>query len=231
MRTLQPTFLAIAVSFGSAAGALAQSNVHETNKHSWGENIGWMNWRDADSTDAGVVFTDLNLPIVPAGDPVAYLSGYIWAENEGWITVGNGNGPYGGFQGGGITPPHYGVNILTTSYLRGFAWGENAGWINFGTEGAIGADGARFEFATGRLRGYAWGENVGWINLDDGAHYVSFESPCASDLNGNGSVDGGDLATLLSLWGTDDAGADLNGDGIVNGADLASMLSNWGPCE
>jgi hypothetical protein len=24
---------------------------------------------------------------------------------------------------------------------------------------------------------------------------------------------------------------DLNGDGVVDGADLASLLANWGPCS
>lgn len=49
------------------------------------------------------------------------------------------------------------------------------------------------------------------------------------DLNGNGVIDGVDLAILLSAWGTDgvQSGADLNGDGIVNGADLAMLLANW----
>jgi hypothetical protein len=46
------------------------------------------------------------------------------------------------------------------------------------------------------------------------------------DLNGDGVVDGADLATLLAQWGTNGS-ADLNGDGIVNGADLAALLANW----
>jgi hypothetical protein len=46
------------------------------------------------------------------------------------------------------------------------------------------------------------------------------------DLNGDGLVDGADLATLLSQWNTDGS-ADLNDDGAVNGADLAALLANW----
>jgi len=53
-------------------------------------------------------------------------------------------------------------------------------------------------------------------------------SNCPSDFNGDGFVNGADLATLLSNWGTD--GADLTDDGITNGADLANLLSNWGEC-
>jgi len=54
--------------------------------------------------------------------------------------------------------------------------------------------------------------------------------PCVGDLNGDGIVNGADLAAMLGSWGA--AGpADLNGDGIVNGADLALLLGNWGPCS
>ena len=47
-----------------------------------------------------------------------------------------------------------------------------------------------------------------------------------ADLNGDGAVDGGDLAILLAAWGT--PGADLNGDGVTDGADLAILLAAWG---
>lgn len=52
--------------------------------------------------------------------------------------------------------------------------------------------------------------------------------PCSGDYDGDGSVGGGDLATLLSSWGA--ASGDLDGDGIVGGSDLATLLSNWGAC-
>ncbi|MBX3355004.1 MAG: hypothetical protein KF724_04825 [Phycisphaeraceae bacterium] len=53
--------------------------------------------------------------------------------------------------------------------------------------------------------------------------------PCSPDLNGDGVVNGADLAILLGLWGPAGAGtcADLNGDGIVDGADLAILLGAW----
>jgi len=57
------------------------------------------------------------------------------------------------------------------------------------------------------------------------------EKPCVGDLNGDGAIDGADLGTLLSLWGSDDALADLNGDGVVDGADLGILLSLWGACR
>ena len=48
----------------------------------------------------------------------------------------------------------------------------------------------------------------------------------AADLNGDGFVNGADLATLLSQWGGP-GDADLNGDGTVDGTDLAQLLANW----
>lgn len=54
---------------------------------------------------------------------------------------------------------------------------------------------------------------------------------CAGDLNGDDTIDGSDLASLLASWGSAAASpADLNGDGVVNGADLAGLLSGWGAC-
>jgi len=52
---------------------------------------------------------------------------------------------------------------------------------------------------------------------------------CLADISGDGTVDGTDLTTLLSGWGT--AGpSDITGNGITDGADLTSLLSAWGAC-
>jgi hypothetical protein len=45
------------------------------------------------------------------------------------------------------------------------------------------------------------------------------------DLNGDGVVNGVDLASLLSSWGQPDG--DLSGDGTTDANDLAILLSNW----
>jgi hypothetical protein len=57
---------------------------------------------------------------------------------------------------------------------------------------------------------------------------VGVGGPCASDLNGDRSVDGADVAILLGAWGSADA--DLTGDGVVNGRDLGRLLADWGTC-
>jgi len=56
---------------------------------------------------------------------------------------------------------------------------------------------------------------------------------CPSDLNGDGGIDGADIAVLFSHWGgcgPNDQVADFNHDGCVNGGDLAYILSDWGAC-
>jgi hypothetical protein len=49
--------------------------------------------------------------------------------------------------------------------------------------------------------------------------------PNPADLNGDGLVNGVDLAVLLGCWL---AGCgDLNGDGTTDGSDLTVMTANW----
>jgi uncharacterized membrane protein len=52
---------------------------------------------------------------------------------------------------------------------------------------------------------------------------------CVGDLNGDGSVTGADLGTLLGDWGQATA-SDIDGNGVVDGADLGRLLGAWGPC-
>jgi len=208
---MRARLITLAASMLIAPAALGQSDVDATNKYAWGENIGFMNWRDAGdpASSQGVVFN---------GD---HLAGWIWGENIGWIHVGDGAGPYSNTSG-----TDFGVNVdPSTGELSGYAWAENVGWINFGTTPTIGADGARLDLAAERFRGFAWGENIGWVNLDDDTVFVSLGEP--ADLNGDGVVDGADLGLLLGAWGTSGPG-DLNGDGTVDGADLGLLLGAWG---
>ena len=55
-------------------------------------------------------------------------------------------------------------------------------------------------------------------------------SDCLGDLNGDGTVDGTDLALLLAAWNSDDPTADVDESGLVDGADLATLLGDWGDC-
>ena len=59
--------------------------------------------------------------------------------------------------------------------------------------------------------------------------FVQWESGEPSDLDGNGLVDGADLAGLLARWGYGTGIGDINFDGVVDGADLGQMLADWSP--
>jgi hypothetical protein len=64
----------------------------------------------------------------------------------------------------------------------------------------------------------------------DGVLFASAApATCPADLNGDGIVDGADLAQLLGGWGSSGT-ADLDGNGVINGADLAELLGAWGNC-
>jgi glucose/arabinose dehydrogenase len=52
--------------------------------------------------------------------------------------------------------------------------------------------------------------------------------PCPTDLDGNGSTEAGDLASLLAAWST--PAADIDGNGTTDAGDLAVMLGAWGAC-
>ncbi len=179
-----------------AAVALAQSNIDTTHKTGWGENIGWTNWRDANATTEGVVVGS------------TFMSGFIWAENVGFINVGDGT-PTGGVNYANTDGADAGVNIDADGDLHGLAWGENIGWINFdGGALATPPQPARIECPDppaeplSRLTGYVWGENVGWINLDDTTHYVSVDAattPLDCDMNHDDAVNGLDIQFFVDF--------------------------------
>ena len=52
---------------------------------------------------------------------------------------------------------------------------------------------------------------------------------CIADIDGDGIVNGNDLATVLVGWGSCvGCAGDVNGNGVVNGEDLAAVLVRWG---
>ena len=53
---------------------------------------------------------------------------------------------------------------------------------------------------------------------------------CRVDIDCNGAVGGGDLALILSEWGSSNVECDVTADGVVDGADLGVLLGSWGPC-
>lgn len=237
-RTLPLATLFTLIAAGAAAAQ--NSNVNSTNKYSWGENIGWMNWRDAGS---------------PSGSQGArirnnYLSGFVWCENIGWVNLGDGS-PANGVSYANVNGTDFGVNRdSSTGNLSGYAWAENAGWINF-SGGALASPPQPAKALGGRLNGYAWAENLGWINLDVATpgQFVGYTPKCNdADVAGLGGVPGADgqntaddiVVYLQNFFGNVVAVADLVGlggapnpaDGAVTVDDLVYFLSQFfAPCN
>ena len=180
--------LGLLIIAATAAGtARAQTNIDPAHKSAWGENIGWLNWHDANGgADAVRVHA-------------TFMGGFAWAENVGWLNLGGGR-PANGTAYANANATDFGVNIdPSTGNLFGLAWGENIGWLNFDTRTALGPNSqqARLDYVTNRFRGYAWGENVGWINLDDATRYAAYvptacRTPFA-DTDGDGDGDQDDF--------------------------------------
>ncbi len=69
-------------------------------------------------------------------------------------------------------------------------------------------------------------DDDGFIFVDD----ILFAPPidlAPGDIDGDGAVNGSDLAILLGDWGPGKSPADLNGDGKVDATDLALVLGSW----
>jgi hypothetical protein len=96
------------------------------------------------------------------------------------------------------------------------------GVSNYLDNGTNSIGGCRFALNTTDVEG-AW--------LETSLNYYMTFCACSSvpdcDINGDGIVDGTDLAALLGAWGTSNLDADLNEDGVVNGGDLAILLGCW----
>jgi len=72
-----------------------------------------------------------------------------------------------------------------------------------------------------------FGESTGDLSLNLSVVANGTQQTDPADVNRDGRVDGTDLATVLSAWGSDLADADVNADGAVDGADLATVLGAW----
>ena len=62
---------------------------------------------------------------------------------------------------------------------------------------------------------------VSWLGVS--------EPSCPQDCNGDGSIDIGDLLSIIDGWGSS-SGCDINGDGTIDVVDLLEVVGNWGSC-
>ena len=78
--------------------------------------------------------------------------------------------------------------------------------------------------------GYDIYTGAGVINAGAAVLMAQSMNPGLADMNGDGFVNGNDLAILLTQWGVCskcNCIADFNNDCNVNGNDLAFLLTSW----
>jgi hypothetical protein len=185
--------LLVSIPLASAPQLLAEANVHPDYSHSWGANIGWVNWRPD--------------PIRGADFGQFICAGYIYSANTGWINLGQGT-PANGIRYQNDSASDFGVNMDFMGNLRGLAYGANIGWINFEDKGA-----PRVDLRTGTLHGHVYSANTGWITLENSTYPLRVDSiSSGSDSDRDGIPDAwerlhaGNLATFSATSDTDQDG-------------------------
>ncbi len=227
-RTVLITLLALCANVGFAENI---DPYNDDNQYAYGENVGWLNFEpNVTDPNAGAQVSSEN------------LTGFIWAENIGWISLSCQNTESCGTV-------NYGVDSDGEGNLSGYAWGENVGWINFDPNVPNDSNdyGVKID-PDGNFSGYAWGENIGWINfgiidyyvvvckvgLEDLARFAEDwlqNGTVPGNLNGEVDVDFKDYSILANYW------LDYCPDNWqlkysvkecrVNFEDLANFLDDW----
>jgi len=147
--------LACGLLLSSAAVAENIDPGNDGSQYAYAENVGWVNAEPGGSGGVGLHVTD------------SQVTGWMWGENVGWIslscanTASCGTLPYGVANDEGV--------------LTGHAWGENIGWVSFSCENTASCTTADYGVVidpfTGEFSGRAWAENVGWVTFaSTGAH-------------------------------------------------------------
>lgn len=102
-------------------------------------------------------------------------------------------------------------------------------------EGSVAASGVAGLVNSGDMNGDGMDDLI--TVVDDGgtgrALAVLLAGPitaCPGDLDGNGSVDVGDLLAVIGAWGESGVPEDLDGSGTVDVADLLELIGTWGAC-
>lgn len=202
-------FLLCFVSFVHASAT--DGTVDPVARWAWSETSGWIDFGDADG----------NVHVTNAS-----LSGYVWGENVGWISLNCSNDSSCGTV-------DFKVSNTTAGVLSGYAYGEDVGWIDFQPSG-----GGVTISSSGVFSGYAWSENAGWINF-------SITNPVTTDWrptttpppsSGGGSSGGGGggsssgslvvippVAPVVLCTGR----GDLNNDNMVNLTDFSIGGYHW----
>jgi hypothetical protein len=138
----------------------------DNSQYAYSENTGWLNFEPA-TVDGAQVESEK-------------LTGWVWAENIGWISFSCDNSSSCGTV-------DYGVTIDEQGNFNGWAWSENVGWIHFNSASPV-----------------AYKVQACKVSLDDLANFVSYwletGSEIPADLDESDDVDFGDYNVLGGYW-------------------------------
>ena len=192
----------------SGPGSRAATTITDTNHFAYGANVGWIECR-GDVANGAVI-----------GEYIC--TGYLWAANVGWISLGSGT-PANGIHYQNNSASDWGVNHDGLGNLRGYAWGANIGWIAFETNGA-----PKVDLWTGKLSGSVWSANCGWISLSNAVALVQTATMApGADSDGDGIPDAWELQNFGNLT-TANGSSDADGDGQ---SDKNEYLADTNPLD
>ena len=182
-RTCQPLWTTLASLI--AAVAIPQATFAENidpsadgSQYAYAENAGWINAQPLGPGGSGIEVANFE------------LTGWMWGENTGWISLSCKNT-------NSCNAVAYGVTNNGEGVLSGSAWAENTGWIDFQPS----TGGVKIVPSTGRFVGRAWSENAGWITFaSSGA--VAYDVK-TSWCQGTAAAPAGSPALTLSKVGPD----------------------------
>ena len=187
--------------FAISANAENIDPYENASQYAYGGTVGWVNFEP-------------NRPEPNVGAHITSdkITGFIWGENIGWISLSCENTESCGRV-------EYGVVNDGNGNLSGYAWGVNIGWIKFDPNVPGDANDYRVKIdEDGYFSGYAWAENFGWISfntseyrvracvvgLDDFANFaddwLSGNPVAAGNLNGDEDIDFGDHSVFANYW-------------------------------
>ncbi|MHC4664419.1 MAG: hypothetical protein ACYS9T_00480 [Planctomycetota bacterium] len=172
-------------------------------QYAYAENTGWLNF-EPNTGDGVHVESDV-------------LTGWVWAENIGWVSLSCENTSSCGTA-------NYGVTNDGAGNLVGYAWAENVGWISFSCENTASCGTVDYGVtidADGEFAGYAWAENIGWINFNSAQLFDYGVKACKVNLT--------DLANLVDDWLDSGVGlpGDLSGNNEVDFKDYSMFADYW----
>jgi hypothetical protein len=178
---------------------------NDNSQYGYGENVGWLNAEPLGDGGPGIQVSK------------STLTGWMWAENLGWISLSCENTSSCGAV-------NYGVTNDGAGTLAGWGWAENAGWISFscintGSCGSV-SYGVTID-SDGDFDGFAYGENIGWIHFQSTAPIPYKVKTCVVNMT--------DLEAFINQWLEAGPGltADLNGDETVDLTDYSILTTFW----